>query len=115
MERIKNNYIFYFKIVKDFFRNIKFFFRNLFWFRKQLWNYRDWDYTYTLELLSFSLEKQKNCLMHSKLPGINDSVKISALNECIEILKSNQLEDKNNPQWHRLWNFIDSDMREWWD
>lgn len=47
----------------EFFRyKLPMFFENLWFFRKELWNFRSWDYSFNLSLLSRSLEKTVNTI-----------------------------------------------------
>ena len=47
----------------EFFRyKLPMFFENLWFFRKELWNFRSWDYSFNLNLLSRSLEKTVNTI-----------------------------------------------------
>jgi hypothetical protein len=47
----------------EFFRyKLPMFFENLWFFRKEIWNFRSWDYSFNLSLLSRSLEKTVNTI-----------------------------------------------------
>lgn len=63
------------------------FFRNIFNFRKELYLFRSWDYTYTLGMLSKSLELQLNSLEKYSNEVDEDKLpKIEKIKRAIELI-----------------------------
>jgi hypothetical protein len=60
---------------------------NLWFFRKQLWEFRSWDYSFNLQLLSRSLEKTANTLkFHGNEVDVTRLKKVQKINRVIEII-----------------------------
>ena len=57
LKKLSRQQTWWYKTYEVFRYDIPMFFENLWFFRKQLWEFRSWDYTFNLQLLSRSLEK----------------------------------------------------------
>lgn len=65
------------------------FFRNLWFFRKEIWEFRGWDYTFNLRLLSRSLQKTAYVMeYHGHEVEISRMKKVEKIKRAIEILNS---------------------------
>ena len=65
------------------------FFENFWFFRKQLWEFRSWDYSFNLQLLSRSLEKTAKTLeFHGIEVDVTRLKKVQKINRVIEIIEN---------------------------
>jgi len=67
--------------------------RNIIFFRKEIWNFRPWDYTYNLRILSKSLEPLRDSIKGGYEVDISKLKKVQKIERAIEIL-NNITEDK---------------------
>lgn len=76
-----------YKVYEVFRYKIPMFFENLWFFRKELWNFRSWDYTFNLNLLSRSLEKTVNTIeYYGHEVDISRMKKVEKMKRVIELL-----------------------------
>lgn len=67
--------------------------RNIIFFRKVIWNFRPWDHTYNLRILSKSLEPLRDSIIKGREVDVPRLKKVAKIERAIEIL-NNITEDK---------------------
>ena len=88
---IKRHNTWWYKTYDLFVYRIPYFFKNIHRFRKELWSHRWWDYSFTLMMLSKSLEIQREG-MRTKGHEIEESLnkKLEKMQRAIEILNNRE-------------------------
>ena len=87
LKRMMMQQTWWYKTYEVFRYNLPNFFRNLWWFRKELYNFRGWDYTHNLNLLSRSLEKTLIVLEKGNEISSSRLKKVEKMRRVIEIIK----------------------------
>ena len=89
MDTMRRHDTWWYKIYDTLTYRVPFFFKNLWYFKKELWEFRGWDYTFNLRLLSRSLEKTAYVMEHHGYEvEISRMKKVNKIKRSIEILNS---------------------------
>lgn len=111
LKTLSRHQTWWYKTYEVFRYKIPMFFENLWYFRKELWEFRSWDYTFNLRILSRSLEKTANTIEFFG-HEVDESrlKKVAKIKRVIEIIKSidesnyveraeNELGELKNSDW----------------
>ena len=87
MDRMRRHQTWWYKTYEVFRYKIPMFFENLWFFRKELWEFRSWDYTFNLRLLSRSLKKTSHTMeFYGNEVEIYRIKKVNKIKRAIQIL-----------------------------
>jgi len=89
MDTMRRHDTWWYKTYEVFRYKIPSFFKNLWYFKKELWQFRGWDYSFNLRLLSRSLEKTAYVIEHhGQEVEIYRMRKVNKIKRVVEILES---------------------------
>lgn len=89
LKTLSRHQTWWYKTYEVFRYKIPMFFENLWYFRKVLWEFRSWDYSFNLKILSRSLEKTANTLeFYGHEVDESRLKKVAKIKRAIEIIKS---------------------------
>lgn len=77
---------YFYDVPTDFFYKVKWYFRNLITFQKTLWSYRDFDFSYLLDLNIFGLTNLQKCLEKGHEVDVTRLKKVDKIGELIKLL-----------------------------
>jgi len=87
MDRMRRHQTWWYKTYEVLRYKIPMFFENLWFFRKELWEFRSWDYTFNLRLLSRSLKKTSHTMeFYGNEVEIYRIKKVNKIKRAIQIL-----------------------------
>ena len=87
MDRMRRHQTWWYRTYEVFRYRIPMFFENLWFFRKELWEFRSWDYTFNLRLLSRSLKKTAHTMeFYGNEVEIYRIKKVNKIKRAIQIL-----------------------------
>lgn len=89
LDTMRRHGTWWYKTYEVFRYKIPSFFRNIWFFRKEIWEFRGWDYSFNLRLLSRSLQKTAHVMeYHCHEVEISRMKKVEKIKRAIEILNS---------------------------
>ena len=89
--------------------------KNLWRFFLPVWNFRDFDYSGSMELLRTGLIQNRNCISQGICDESAKEYIVRHLDEVIQLLDKVVDDDETEEEWTKLWMLVDRHGRSWWD